>query len=198
MKIHVNLSRSFHDCARRLRQCIGDDLLGDDRTIFGVADSFEPGLGACRESTWVICLRLRINSTQMSSSRYPNVSLMNSIFGPARLSGASNEITYVERASKNARNSCDGARSCEGCAAINHDGHGVGTEPIYVCHVGICDRGYRRCWLVGRAARRAIRLTYKSHLACIDKRFGGEPLPHKCAGGSVVDRTDQPVNIVVD
>ena len=126
---------------------------------------------------------------------------MNSTFGPARLSGASNEDTYVVRACRNARNSCDGARSCEGRAAINHDGQGVGTEPIYANRVVVSARAweriYRRCWLVGRGTRHN-EVTYKSYFACVDKRFGGEPFPHKCARGSVVDRIDQPVNIVVD
>lgn len=56
---------------------------------------------------------------------------MNLMFGPARFSGASNVTTYLERVSRKARNLCAGARSCEGLAAISHDGHGVGTEPIY-------------------------------------------------------------------
>jgi hypothetical protein len=42
---HVNLSRTFYDFIQRLRQCIGYDLLRDGRTIFGVANSFEPRLG---------------------------------------------------------------------------------------------------------------------------------------------------------
>ena len=149
--------------------------------------------GARRELTrQVTCQICELNSTRTSSSQYPNVSLMNSTFGPARLSGASNETTYVVRTSRNARNSCDGARSCEDCAATNHDGHGVGTEPIYgmSCHVGTWGRKHRRCWLVGRATRGAIEMTYKSYLACVDKRFRGKPFPHKCARGSVVDRIE--------
>ena len=41
-------------------------------------------------------------------------------------------------------------------------------------------------------------MTYKSHFAAVDERFGGEPFPHESARGSVVDRIDQPANVVVD
>jgi hypothetical protein len=41
-------------------------------------------------------------------------------------------------------------------------------------------------------------MTYESHPACIDERFGGEPFPHESARGPAVDRINQPMNIVVD
>jgi len=41
-------------------------------------------------------------------------------------------------------------------------------------------------------------MTYKSRLAGIDEWFGREPFPHKRARGSVVDRVDQPTNVIVD
>ena len=41
-------------------------------------------------------------------------------------------------------------------------------------------------------------MTHKSHFAVLDERLGGEPFPHESARGSVVDRIDQPMNVVVD
>jgi hypothetical protein len=41
-------------------------------------------------------------------------------------------------------------------------------------------------------------MTYKSNLAGINERFGGEPFPHERAGGAIIDRIDQPANIVID
>jgi hypothetical protein len=52
--------------------------------------------------------------------------------------------------------------------------------------------------LVGPRRHKSNEITYKSHFACVDKWLGGEPFPHKSAGGAVVDRIDQPANIVVD
>ena len=41
-------------------------------------------------------------------------------------------------------------------------------------------------------------MTYKSRLAGVDEWFGGEPFPHESARGPVVDRVDQPANVVVN
>jgi hypothetical protein len=41
-------------------------------------------------------------------------------------------------------------------------------------------------------------MTYKSYLTCVDERFCREPFPHERARRPVIDRIDQPANIVVD
>jgi hypothetical protein len=41
-------------------------------------------------------------------------------------------------------------------------------------------------------------VTYKPYLAGVNEWLGGEPFPHERARGSVVDRINQPANIVVD
>ena len=57
-------------------------------------------------------------------------------------------------------------------------------------------------WIMERVlftcARTKRPMTYKSNLASINERFGGEPFPHERAGGAVIDRIDQPANIVID
>lgn len=68
--------------------------------------------------------------TWTSSSGYPNVCWTNAALGPARCSGEANVRTYPESLSRNARTSEGAARVGLGCAAISHDGHGVGTWPI--------------------------------------------------------------------
>src|SRR6267142_242544 len=39
-------------------------------------------------------------------------------------------------------------------------------------------------------------MTYKSRLAAIDERFGREPFPHERARGTIVDRVDQPADVI--
>jgi hypothetical protein len=41
-------------------------------------------------------------------------------------------------------------------------------------------------------------MTYKSHPASVDEWFGREPFPHERARGFIVDRVDQPANVVVN
>lgn len=55
---------------------------------------------------------------------------MNATSAPARASAESNARTWEESALRKVRSASGGARACEGCAAISHDGQGVGTEPI--------------------------------------------------------------------
>lgn len=58
------------------------------------------------------------------------MSVMNATSAPARASAESNARTWEESALRKVRSASGGARACEGCAAISHDGQGVGTEPI--------------------------------------------------------------------
>lgn len=94
---------------------------------------------------------------------------MKSTLSCARFSGESNVRTYVVSVVRNVRSASGVARV--GCAAMSHEGQGVGTEPI-------CPQGERK--LSGRAGKG--KCTHETSFASIDERLGGEPLPHERAG----------------
>lgn len=72
--------------------------------------------------------RIQIDITSMSSFGYPKFSTMKATFLVPRLSSELNLVTKVVRVVKNSFRGMIDALS--GWAAINQDGHGVGTEPI--------------------------------------------------------------------
>jgi hypothetical protein len=41
-------------------------------------------------------------------------------------------------------------------------------------------------------------VTYKSYLTGVNEWLGGEPFPHECARSPIIDRVDQPTNIIFD
>jgi hypothetical protein len=76
----------------------------------------------------------------------------------------------------------------DGDAAMSQEAHGVGTEPIFqrVSYRKI----YNKRTLNGE--------TYESHYARVEPGLRREPLPHECACGTVVDRIDEALNVVID
>ena len=113
---------------------------------------------------------------------------MKSTSARARCSGASNARTCVESVSRKGLSAAAGARV--GWAAMSQDGQGVGTDPIWAG--GQTRRGDEQ-----GGGRDKGGGTYEAGLAGVDEGFGGEPLPHERARGTVVDGVDQAADVVV-
>ena len=41
-------------------------------------------------------------------------------------------------------------------------------------------------------------VTYKPYFPSVNEWLGGEPFPHECTRGPIVDRVDQPANVIFD
>lgn len=92
----------------------------------------------------------------------------------ARFSSESKRRTYAVKSARKRRTASSGARSGEGWAAINHEGQGVGTEPIFGPAINL-------------GTRKALSITYETNFSGISERLGRKPLPHKRACRAIID-----------
>lgn len=108
---------------------------------------------------------------------------MKSTLADARLSAESNLATYVDNVE---RNVFSASVSVFGCAATIHDGHGVGTEPIWLT------------FLVRSLEKQISMVTYETTFFGICKGFRGEPLPHERACRTIINGIDEPSDVVIN
>ena len=182
----LNSSRS-KNC---LPQCVPNNVASDKRAITRVSDGLQPRLETHDSGEFLdrICNGPKSERrTLISSSGYPNLSLMNSTSSFALFSSELKVRTWPDSPSRKVRRASSDARV--GCAAIIQEGHGVGTEPI-------CIRASRQV-SVRVLQDPTVARTYKPNFARIYIRLRREPLPHERARGSVVDRIHESLNVIV-
>jgi hypothetical protein len=110
------------------------------------------------------------------------LALITPTLGPSRFEAELKARTYPERPVMNERRASGEARV--GWAAMSQEGQGVGTEPICIN-------------AINHGCRKPTHWTYETSFACIDKRFGREPFPHKRARRAIIHRINETADVII-